>query len=39
MVLFETHQRFKGRFLNELGISFKNLQYSSENICVAVSFQ
>ena len=23
MVLFETHQRFKGHFLNELHVSFK----------------
>ena len=23
MVLFETHQRFKGHFLNELRVSFK----------------
>ena len=25
MVLFETHQRFKGHFLNELRVSFKNI--------------
>ena len=38
MVLFETDQGFKIRFLNELGISFKNSKYLLENICVAVSF-
>ena len=41
MALFETHQRFKGHFLNELRVSFKdNTQITDEpatsergNIC------
>ena len=28
MVLLEIHQRFKGHFLNELGVSFKNYHVS-----------
>ena len=32
MVLFEIHQRFKGQFLNELCVSFK--EHYSKKICL-----
>ena len=32
MVLFETHQKFKGHFFNELLVSFNNIHLSDCNV-------